>query len=257
MATEAQIRANQENAQKSTGPKTPEGKARSAQNARIHGLCANTMLLTCREEEDHYMNRCVEIDAQYAFDHALKQTLVTTIASAEIQINFINRMKKGVAIHMTDIAIDQLWGAEPMPTDYVGRYEMLTRLIGIAFMRDGSEKNVMGKLNRYEAEQHRIFHRAMTDIERLCDKWKNEQPRAIEEPAEPLNETNPIPEPTVENKPDTSETPATEPKIAAEISDTPSEAQGFSPGLNKLTSKKEANPSAGPQNPGPLLPKAA
>ena len=34
------------------------------------------------------MNRCVEIDAQYAFDHALKQTLVTMIARAYIQINF-------------------------------------------------------------------------------------------------------------------------------------------------------------------------
>ena len=257
MATEAQIQANQENAQKSTGPKTPEGKARSAQNARIHGLCANTMLLTCREEEDHYMNRCVEIDAQYPFDHALKQTLVTTLASAEIQISFINRMKKGVAIHMTDIAIDQLWGAEPMPTDYVGRYEMLTRLIGIAFIRDGSEKNVMGKLNRYEAEQHRIFQRAMMDLERLYDKWKNEQTRAVEEPAEAVSETNPIPEPAVENKPDTSEAPATEPKIAAEISETSNEAQGFSPGLPEQTNKKEANPSAGSQKSDPLLPKAA
>ena len=46
------------------------------------------MLLTCEEEEDHYMNRCVEIDVQYPFDNALKQTLVTMIAGAEIQINF-------------------------------------------------------------------------------------------------------------------------------------------------------------------------
>ena len=182
MASEAQIRANQENAKKSTGPRTQEGKARSAQNARIHGLCANTMLLTCKEEEDHYMNRCVEIDAQYAFDHALKQTLVTTIASAEIQINFINRMKKGVAIHLSDITIDQLWGAEPLPTDYVGRYEMLTRLVGIAFLRDASDKNAMGKFNRYEAEQQRIFHRAMMDLERLYDKWKTRSRRPSRSP---------------------------------------------------------------------------
>ena len=38
MATEKQIAANRKNAQRSTGPRTPEGKARSAMNALKHGL---------------------------------------------------------------------------------------------------------------------------------------------------------------------------------------------------------------------------
>jgi hypothetical protein len=44
MATEAQIAANRRNAQKSTGPRTAEGKARSCLNHLIHGLTAQGLL---------------------------------------------------------------------------------------------------------------------------------------------------------------------------------------------------------------------
>jgi len=42
MATAAQILANRLNARRSTGPRTPEGKARSCQNARTHGFRSRT-----------------------------------------------------------------------------------------------------------------------------------------------------------------------------------------------------------------------
>jgi hypothetical protein len=45
MATQAQIKANQENAQNSTGPRTPEGKAQSAANSRKDGLNARTLCI--------------------------------------------------------------------------------------------------------------------------------------------------------------------------------------------------------------------
>ncbi|MHC4331688.1 MAG: hypothetical protein ACYSWW_26580 [Planctomycetota bacterium] len=38
MSTEAQVNANRENAKKSTGPRTPEGKTAVSQNAVKHGL---------------------------------------------------------------------------------------------------------------------------------------------------------------------------------------------------------------------------
>lgn len=41
MATPVQLAANRRNAQQSTGPKTSAGRARSARNARSHGLTAS------------------------------------------------------------------------------------------------------------------------------------------------------------------------------------------------------------------------
>jgi hypothetical protein len=45
MATAAQIHANRANAQKSTGPRTAEGKAKVAQNAVQHGLLAQRTIV--------------------------------------------------------------------------------------------------------------------------------------------------------------------------------------------------------------------
>jgi hypothetical protein len=50
MATAEQIAANRENARKSTGPRTPAGKARSRYNAMKHGLLAEAALLPEEDE---------------------------------------------------------------------------------------------------------------------------------------------------------------------------------------------------------------
>ena len=51
MATEAQIKANQENAKKSTGPSTSDGKKRSSMNAMIHGIFSKIPLLPGENQE--------------------------------------------------------------------------------------------------------------------------------------------------------------------------------------------------------------
>ena len=53
MSTEAQIDANRQNAQKSTGPKTAEGKAAVSQNAVKHGLFAAEAVITGEDPADY------------------------------------------------------------------------------------------------------------------------------------------------------------------------------------------------------------
>ncbi len=51
MPTTAQINANRENAQKSTGPTSPAGSERSSKNALRHGYTGQTLVLTPEEAE--------------------------------------------------------------------------------------------------------------------------------------------------------------------------------------------------------------
>lgn len=50
--SEAQIKANRANARKSTGPRTPPGKARASQNALVHGLRAASLLAPGEDPRD-------------------------------------------------------------------------------------------------------------------------------------------------------------------------------------------------------------
>lgn len=52
--TPSQIEANRRNATHSTGPSTPEGKARASQNARKHGLSGAQLHIASPEEQEVY-----------------------------------------------------------------------------------------------------------------------------------------------------------------------------------------------------------
>lgn len=52
MSTQAQIEANRRNAQKSTGPRTPDGKAAVRQNAFRHGFCSSLPLMHDESDDE-------------------------------------------------------------------------------------------------------------------------------------------------------------------------------------------------------------
>ena len=56
MPTDKQITASRANGARARGPKTPEGKARSARNSTRHGLLARVLLL-----EGESRDRCDEL----------------------------------------------------------------------------------------------------------------------------------------------------------------------------------------------------
>jgi len=66
MASAAQTRANQSNAQYSTGPKTESGKQKSATNSLRHGLHATSgkLFATCPEEHEQYEQLKAKLKAE-------------------------------------------------------------------------------------------------------------------------------------------------------------------------------------------------
>ena len=81
MTSDKQIQANRQNAQKSTGPKTPEGKAAVRHNSLKHGLLSKEVLLP-REDEAALKELSERLGAELQPVGELESLLVDRIVAA-------------------------------------------------------------------------------------------------------------------------------------------------------------------------------
>src|ERR1022692_676586 len=82
MATKRQIAANRRNARKSSGPKTPQGKATASMNALRHGLRARKVVIP-GEEQDEFDQLHAGLQNQYQPQNPAEQHLVDQAAIAQ------------------------------------------------------------------------------------------------------------------------------------------------------------------------------
>jgi hypothetical protein len=94
MATAAQIEANRRNAQKSTGPKTAQGKARARCNAYKHGLSTRSIMHVLPHEDPAELERRTQ---EYLGDmqprNAIERDLVRQAARLSYQIERAERLE--------------------------------------------------------------------------------------------------------------------------------------------------------------------
>ena len=88
----ARLAANAANAQHSTGPRTPEGRARSSQNARTHGLTARDVIVEPheREEFEQFLNR---YQTDVAPQDAVQLSVFDDLVAAAWDLRRIRRMQ--------------------------------------------------------------------------------------------------------------------------------------------------------------------
>lgn len=128
--------ANRSNAQHSTGPRTGEGKARSATNARTHGLCSDVLLAPGEDaaELEHLKKRYV---FQIEPSTPIEITLCDQLISAAWKLRRIASLE------------DSLYSR-------TGSFELL--------LDDDKLQKTLDSLARHQSRIERSYYRALRDL---------------------------------------------------------------------------------------------
>jgi hypothetical protein len=184
MATEAQIEANRRNAAKSTGPRTPEGKARVRRNATRHGLCSGIALMA--EEGPDYGREFDLLHADLRIEHQPNGPTEDILV-----------FKMAQSVFFTDRASIIL-------ADKLNSHDHPDALPHISLML------------RYHTTADRAFARHLNDLRKLQKERRQEEEKAeAEAPTEEIGFVSQEPEPAPPEAPgEPRETPKCDPQIA-------------------------------------------
>ena len=154
MATEHQIEANRTNAQKSTGPKTPEGRDAVRLNGLKHGLTAATLVLKGESESD-FESLLDSFDAEHRPSTPTEEALVRQMAMAQWRLRRLYHIEAGLfAVGLRDLK-------------HRFKTPQLADNLAIVVNDDCLNSNALVNLSRYEARLERAFYRALQELQRL------------------------------------------------------------------------------------------
>jgi hypothetical protein len=193
MASQRQIDANRRNAQKSTGPRTPEGKAASSFNALRHGFASEHYAVRSEDKKEFD-----DIRDEFMAEH--QPTTPTEFALVEqIALSYwrLRRLRKSEAafcncesafntrsanLHYDKLKLD--------PVDH----------LAFSMARDlRSSSSFLTNLSRYEYRLERSFYKALHELERIRRERAQTVPAEPEpdqpQPVEPPRPTLVLPRP--------------------------------------------------------------
>jgi hypothetical protein len=171
--SEKQLAANRANARRSTGPRTPEGKARAPRNARRHGFTASTFAVVRLEELNEVQRLTDDLIAVYRPINSQELFAIERIALAQQAILRAARLESGLFTASLDEALDRRGDpVTPMSDELIGDLE-ITRAqnrnfaLAAGFHRLVSRANSWSLFLRYQAQAERHYRRAVDEFLRL------------------------------------------------------------------------------------------
>jgi hypothetical protein len=192
--TQAQIDANRENAKKSTGPRTAEGKAASSRNRLLHGLRANKHILVDENPEDFLILLHDHLDRFQPIGDG-EEKLVLRIAAAQWRLDrtlpmeaaiYRERLRKVAAQDQYEQKVyaqekkNAVYRGEPQPPapTLPDRRDVLAR----AFNIDSADPNSLAKLTRYETSIEHSIDRCLRQLKTFQAARIAATPRPDEHP---------------------------------------------------------------------------
>ena len=175
MSTTAQIKANRQNSQKSTGPKSAEGKKAVSKNAVKHGLFANEAVIKGESAEDFEVFRD-EMIAKVAPVGPVESMLAERFVSLSWRLKRVERMQN----QAIDVMIEQDEQPSPLAKLTQSLLPKGSRLspvdasvsngelaLGRAAIKDYSNSRVLDRLMMYERRIENSMIKTMHELERL------------------------------------------------------------------------------------------
>jgi hypothetical protein len=220
-----QFAANRANAANSTGPRTTDGKARSAQNARKHGFAAAAYTVPRLEDVEEVADLRDRAVRFYKPANSQELFAVERIAITEHAMNRAARLEAGTFTTclndvlnlrerpLMEMDPDMYGGGEP------GREQVKNYLLAEGFRRSVGKSNVIHLSMRYSAQSERLYRRAIADFDRIKALGGADLPVcALPEtaPQTEIDQTNPNPPEPPQTTPLTPSEPTPETTPAAD-----------------------------------------
>ncbi|MHB9022831.1 MAG: hypothetical protein ACYC7E_01465, partial [Armatimonadota bacterium] len=203
MSSKRKHLANRLNAQKSTGPRTPEGKARSSMNARKHGFFAREVLLP-QENADEFTDFVREMRQDLKPVGALEEVLASQVVAGAWRMKRLAHIESGVFAEFLSKA-EREWAR--IGTGYQapnGRaLPDVPEVVpwGRAFTYFNDSSDILERLTRYQNLVTREFYRPLRELQRLQTArppidWDDDSADIL-----PLVQNEPIPATAVASPP--------------------------------------------------------